>query len=395
MKKFSSGFSYLLFHSLLFFTSVSAQDISLSPAQKIDDGFLFTEGPVWKDSSLLFSDINGNRIYKWSPDSGTSVFLDPAGGSNGLALNAEGKLIIAGHQSRNVTRMEDDGTLTVLADSFNNKRLNSPNDLAIKSDGSIFFTDPPWGIQANQGELGYAGIYRLSPNGEVQLLDKTLSYPNGLAFSPDERLLYADESVSTDRRIFVWDVVDDTTVANKRLFANVGGPVGSLDGMKVDDEGNLFCASPMGIVVFAPDGTALDTVAVPGQTTNCNWGPDQNVLYVTSGNAIYRIDITRSITEVKEDKRQGSLQKSYKLYNLYPNPFNSQTKINFYVEKSENVQIRIFDSLGKIVDEVANSNFGSGRHTLSWNSSGFSSGIYYVQLATNSGAETKKIMLLK
>jgi gluconolactonase len=154
--------------------------------QKVADGFLFVEGPVWKDGvGLLFSDINGNTIYRWSQDSGVVAYVKPSGNSNGLALDLQGRLLAAQHGNRRVVRIEITGSQTPLASLYQGKRLNSPNDLTVKSDGSIWFTDPPYGISQIQEELGFYGIYRISTSGEVQLLDKSLRRPNGIALSPD------------------------------------------------------------------------------------------------------------------------------------------------------------------------------------------------------------------
>lgn len=248
---------------------------------------------MWKDGSLIFSDIPASKIYKWSPDSVTTVFLEPSGNSNGLSFDKNGNLILAQHGERSIARLETDGSQTVLASHYEGKKLNSPNDIAVKSDGSIFFTDPPYGISKEQEELGYYGIYRISPAGEVQLLDKTLRRPNGIVFSPDEKKLYVNDCEA--KIIYMWDVVSDTAIANKKQFAVTNLDGYGVDGMKVDLHGNLYSTGPNGLWVFSPDGTLLKTIEVPGQVTNCNWGgKDGNTLLITSGSEVYSLSSSSS-----------------------------------------------------------------------------------------------------
>ena len=287
---FVLAFGFLILPLFIFCQSPVPRD---AEPEKIADGFRFVEGPVWVDGTgLLFSDIPANIVYRWSPESGIEVYLNPSGNSNGLALDAENRLLLAQHGKRRLARIETDGTETALATHYKGKRLNSPNDIAVKSDGSVFFTDPPYGISPEQEELGFYGIYRLSPSGSLQLLDNSMQRPNGIAFSPDETKLYVGDSKSNN--IYVWDVTDDTLISNKHQFAHMEGP-SSTDGMKVDKEGHLFSTGPFGVWVYAPDGTVLDTIKVPGQTTNCNWGDDDGrTLYITSGSAVYRIRIGES-----------------------------------------------------------------------------------------------------
>ena len=357
----------------------------------VDNGFQFVEGPLWKDGALLFSDINANTIYRWKADSGSAVYYSPSGNSNGLALDLNGKLLLAQQGKRQLVRLEANGSETVLASTYDGKKLNSPNDIAVKSDGSIFFTDPPYGINSNQEELHFYGIYRISPSGILYLLDKTLNRPNGITFSPDETKLYVSDSET--RRIYIWDVVSDTSIANKRQFAfiNVSG---YADGMKVDADGLLFVAGPLGIWVYNTSGTVLDTILVPGQTTNCNWGDaDRKTLYITSGTAVYRI---RPVYTSLPDQRQDQLNmKSLQLYDSYPNPFNSSTQIPFYISKAGRVKVDIFNLLGENITTVVNQSYPTGSHLVSWNAVNISTGLYYICLTTNEGADLKKCMLLK
>ncbi len=274
--------------AVFFINKLQSQVIRHPVVEKIAEGFTFVEGPLWIDElGLLFSDIPENKVYLFSPDSVLSIFLDPSGHSNGLALDHEKRLLLAQHGERQLGRKEADNTIIPLAAHYHGKRLNSPNDIAVKADGSVYFTDPPYGISVDQEELGFSGIYRLDPAGNLQLLDRSLNRPNGIVFSPDEKVLYVNDSET--RRIYQWDVVNDTAIANKRLFGSMS-PEGYADGMKVDKDGFLYVTGPIGVWIFNPEGTPVDTIPVPGQTSNCGWGDGEGkTLYVTSGSALYRI----------------------------------------------------------------------------------------------------------
>ena len=279
--------------------------------EKLADGFGWVEGPVWnrKAGYLLFSDIPKNSVFKWQEGAGVSLFLKPSGytgtapfrgrepGSNGLTFDTEGRLVLCEHGDRRVARLEKNGRKTTLADRYNGKRLNSPNDLVFKSNGDLYFTDPPFGLARvfddPNKELDFSGVYRLSTNGRLTLLTKEITAPNGIAFSPDEKTLYVT-NVDPDRPAWLaYDVKEDGTIANGRVFfdakvwrkPNYGGP----DGVTVDQEGNLFGARPGGINVFAPDGTLLGSIETGGPTSNVAWGNDGSMLYVTANTAIYRI----------------------------------------------------------------------------------------------------------
>ena len=276
--------------------------------EKLAGGFTFTEGPVWikeGEGHLLFSDIPNNAILKWTPDGNVSTFRNPSGytgppapagsfiGSNGLTLDKEGRLIICEHGDHRVTRLEKDGKLTVLADRFQGKRLNSPNDAVYKSDGSLYFTDPPYGVFDEKAkELDFQGIYRISPKGKLQLLNKELTRPNGLAFSPDEKMLYLSNS-DPDKKIWMaYDVSADGSLTHGRLFFDVSQERedGLPDGMKVDTKGNLYCTGPGGIWIFSPQGKHLGTIKPPEVPANCHWGDgDAKTLYMTARTGLYRI----------------------------------------------------------------------------------------------------------
>jgi len=377
---------------ILSFMFAQAQTVEL-----VDNGFQFTEGPVWKDGALYFSDIDGNKIYKWTADSGTTIFRAPSGKSNGLTLDLEGNIIIAGHFARHVARLESPDSITIIASEYNGKKFNSPNDIVVKSDGSIWFTDPDFGLAGSPSEIGFCGVYRINPSGKVQVMDSTFSLPNGICFSPDESLLYVSESNPAIRKIYVWDVINDSTITNKREFASVSRPGTYLDGMKTDADGRLYSASVLGVVVFDTSGTPIDTFSTaPYSATNCNWGDeDGKTLYITAGGGVYKIRKTYTDIEDKEKRQGGRLPDSFKLFNNYPNPFNATTRIPFYVANAGIVTIDILNTLGKKVVTLVSKTYGSGNHVINWYANNFSSGLYYIRMATASGIILKKCLLIK
>lgn len=279
--------------------------------EKLADGFTWVEGPIWNREGqfLLFSDIPANSVHKWQEGKGVSLFLKPSGytgsarftgkepGSNGLALDAAGRLVLCEHGDRRIARLERDGRQTLLADRYEGKRLNSPNDLVFKSNGDLYFTDPPFGLPKAfddpHKELPFQGVYRVSKDGRVSVLIKDLKAPNGIAFSPDEKVLYVSDVDPKRSAWWVYDVKEDGTVAKGRIFFDATrwrkNPFFGPDGLKVDKGGNLFGARPGGISIFAPDGTHLGNIEIGGPTSNLNWGNDGSVLYITGGSAIYRL----------------------------------------------------------------------------------------------------------
>jgi gluconolactonase len=279
--------------------------------EKLAEGFDWSEGPVWikEGGYLLFSDVPSNVVYKWKAGDGVSEFLRPSGytgsqprggepGSNGLTVDSQGRLVLCEHGDRRVARLEKDRHKTTLADRYEGKRLNSPNDLVYHSNGDLYFTDPPYGLEKNVGdpkkELPFQGVYRVKPDGQITLLTKELSRPNGIAFSPDEKTLYV--AVSDPQRA-VWmayDVKADGTIASGRIFSDVTALVspqhkGLPDGMKVDKAGNLFATGPGGVFIFSPDGKHLGTINTGEATANCAWGEDGSVLYITADMYLCRV----------------------------------------------------------------------------------------------------------
>lgn len=277
-----------------------------APLERIAAGLAFAEGPVWVGDGLLISDLPNNRIARWQETVRgveLTTFLYPSGadlddprplpqpGSNGLTLDRQRRLLICEHGRRRVSRREPDGTIVPLADRYAGRRLNSPNDLVVRSDGLIFFSDPPYGLpnQADGREQDANAFYRIEPDGRVVRLADDFERPNGLAFSPDERTIYLADTRRLHLRAFT--VTPDGDLIDGRLFADMahaepGGP----DGLKVDRAGNVYCAGATGVWVFAPTGRLLGIIRTPERPANCAFGgPDWRTLFITARGSVYRI----------------------------------------------------------------------------------------------------------
>ena len=258
--------------------------------ERVATGFEFTEGPVWHpDGYLLFSDIPANRIYQWTEGRGAAVWREPSGHSNGLTWDRQRRLIACEHDERRVSRTGPDGTVVALADQYQGRLLNSPNDVVVRSDGVIYFTDPPYGIEPEESQQPVNGVYCIWSDGTLDLLLDDFERPNGLAFSPDESILYIDDSGR--RHVRAFDVRPDGSLATSRVVADMDHPQpGSPDGMKVDTEGHLYVTGATGIWVFEPDGTHLGVITLPERPANCAWGDDdRQTLYITARTSLYRI----------------------------------------------------------------------------------------------------------
>ena len=273
------------------FETLFPEDAVLVP---VATGFKFTEGPVWIPAAgkLLLSDIPANRIFSLTSTGRSAIFRKRSGGSNGLTLDKLGRLVVCEQSGRRVSRTEKDGSITVLAASFRDKRLNSPNDVVVKSDGAIYFTDPNYGIRPEEQEQEVQGVYRLSRDGhDISLVAHDFARPNGLAFSPDEKKLYVDDSER--RHIRVFNVNDDGSLSGGAVFhdMNIATP-GAPDGMKVDVEGRVYCTGAGGVWVFSSQGNHLGTIVTPEKPSNCSWGDDDwRSLYITAGTSVYKIRV--------------------------------------------------------------------------------------------------------
>jgi gluconolactonase len=277
---------------------------------KLAEGFQFTEGPVWvKPGHLLFSDPNANKIYKYDAGAAKlSVFKSDSGysgkdvaeysqpGSNGLAVDPQGRLTVNEHGNRRITRLEKDGRMVVLADNYRGKRLNSPNDLTYRSDGTLFFTDPPFGLPKvyddARKELPYSGVFALY-RGELKLVGADLRGPNGIALSPDEKYLYVGNWDSEKKIVMRYDVAADGSLSNGKVFFDMTKAPGkdALDGIKVDRQGNLYVSGPGGLWIISSDAKHLGTVIVPRHPHNLAWGDDGKTLYLTAQGSLYRMPL--------------------------------------------------------------------------------------------------------
>jgi gluconolactonase len=328
-----TNFIYLRFAKLAFYKGTSGP-VALTPSEvnvevvrndpaineivgpnpkvfKLADGFKFTEGPIWVKDHLLFSDPNANTIYKYTPNGNEEgkleTFRTPSGysgadiaeygqpGSNGLTLDSQGRLTIDQHGNHRVIRLETDGSETVLADSYEGKRLNSPNDLVYRSDGTLFFTDPPFGLPKffddPRKQLSFSGVYSIY-KGKLQLISTDFTGPNGIAFSPDEKYLYVGDWDDKKKVVMRYEVNADATLKNGKLFFDMTSAPGedALDGIKVDQKGNLYVSGPGGLWILSPEGKHLGTIITPKHAHNFAWGDaDGKTLYLCARSGLYRI----------------------------------------------------------------------------------------------------------
>jgi len=296
--------------------SAVASTVPWGAAERVATGFQFTEGPVWHPAGfLLFSDVQGNRIVRWTAPDQTATFRQPSGNSNGLIFDSQGRLVACEHSNRRISRTELDDNIVTLADRYQGMRLNSPNDIAIKSDGSIYFTDPPYGISPGQQELPYNGVFRISqPRNELTLLSSDFDRPNGLAFSPDESKLYIADTSRGHIRVF--DVQPDGTLQGGAVFVQVSSP----DGMKVDAKGRLYVASSTGVRVFTAAGETFGTIALAEQPSNCCFGDaDGKSLFVTARSSLYRVRLSDGdiSSDSKKNLNIAWASMTGKMYSVY------------------------------------------------------------------------------
>jgi len=262
-------------------------------AERLATGFVFTEGPLWHpDGFYYFVDVRSSVLYRLTPGRGPEVVRDKTGGGNGTTFDLQGRLVLCEGENRRLTRTAGDGRIEVLMDRFEGKRLNRPNDVVCKSDGSIYFTDPGLRVPLGERELPYAGIYRVAPDG-TQSLVADFEYPNGLAFSPDERRLYV-ANTRWAQYIHVLELDAGGALVRRRIFADMSSDEtdGVPDGMKVDVEGRVYCTGPGGTWVFAPDGTRLGIILTPEVPANLAFGgPDLKTLFFTARTSVYTMRV--------------------------------------------------------------------------------------------------------
>jgi gluconolactonase len=265
---------------------LAAQDFSDIQVEKAAHGFRFTEGPAWsREGYLLFSDIPGNKIMKYVPGEGYPVFREPSNGANGNAFDAQGRLYTCESFARRVTRTDKKGHIEVLADKWEGKRLNAPNDIVVSKSGHVYFTDPAFGSQADTRELDFYGVYHIAPKGELSAIARPVGRPNGITLSPNGRILYVGNS--DERNIRAYDVDRNGDVSGERVF--VSGVEGVPDGIRTDEKGNLYVAAK-GILVYSPEGKLLATIPLAETPSNCAFGdPDLQTLYITARTSLYRV----------------------------------------------------------------------------------------------------------
>jgi sugar lactone lactonase YvrE len=268
---------------------VKKTDLQTGDVTQLATGFQFVEGPVWHpDGHWLFSDIPGNRIHKITPDGTLTIYREPSGGSNGLTFDRSGRLVACEHNNRRVSVSTQPDAPETLVDTFADKRLNSPNDVVVHSSGAVYFTDPPYGIKPEEQEQPHNGVYRIDPDSYMTLLVADFERPNGLAFSPDETTLYIDDSHHQHVRAF--DVTPDGTLQNGRLFCDLTcDSDGVPDGLKIDEQGNVYITNALGVWVHAPDGKFLGLIDTPEVPANCAWGEDGQTLFLTARTSVYTV----------------------------------------------------------------------------------------------------------
>lgn len=286
-----------------------ALDALIPPDAKIEvlaSGFNWSEGPVWRDGGIVFSDVPENTVFGWKEgDSAAKVVLkasgslsDPKGqGSNGLAVDANGYLVLCQHGERRIARLENDGSFTALAWSYEGKRFNSPNDLVIAKNGTVYFTDPPYGLKGGKPELAIHGVYAVNPAvpNVVTLVVPDVRWPNGIALSPDQQTLFVAVSDKENTRVMAYDLQNNGTAKNGRIFFNAqplktAERKGGCDGMKVDTNGNIYTTGPGGVLIISKEGKHLGTILTGQATANCAWGgEDRSTLYITADMFLLRV----------------------------------------------------------------------------------------------------------
>ncbi|MGI8989334.1 MAG: SMP-30/gluconolactonase/LRE family protein [Bryobacteraceae bacterium] len=281
-----SRLSISALYAIVFSAAVFAQDFSKILVEKVEHKFSFTEGPVWsRDGYLLFSDVPNDRILKLVPGEKSTVFRDDTHGANGNTLDSQGRLYSCESKSRRVIRTDKKGRIEVLAEKWQGKRLNAPNDIVVRKDGHIYFTDPAFGNQADARELDFYGIYHIAPKGQMSVIARPQGRPNGIAFSPNGRILYVANS--DEHNIRAYDVDKNGETSNERVI--VSGIEGVPDGIRTDEKGNIYVAAK-GIAIYNSEGKLLHTIDLAETPANCAFGDaDFQTLYVTARTSLYRV----------------------------------------------------------------------------------------------------------
>ena len=283
-----------------------AEIVESSEPERLATGFQFTEGPLWHpDGYLLFVDIRTSRIFRLEPGGEPELFREDSGESNGLTFDSQGRLVVCEMINQRVTRREDDGSYTVLADSWNGQRLNRPNDVVGRSDGSLYFTNPGRErLDPSQVDMQFNSVHRIMPDGAVAMVVPGIEYPNGIAFSPDESVLYV-ANTRPGQYILAFDIDDSGNVCGARHFADMPSKTatnGVPDGMKVDIEGRVYCTGPDGCWVFDPSGELMGIIRLPEYPANCGWGgSDNRTMFFTANTSVYSLRMTTPGTQIPRD----------------------------------------------------------------------------------------------
>ena len=386
--------------SVILFCPANSKTVLGQPVSPIPDGAVVTfrtryavaygEGPLWHpDGFLLFADKGNSRIMKFDPQNPVrDVYLDPSGETSGLAFDKDLNLIMCRQANRDLARLGSDGNITILASEYQGVQLNEPNDLTIRSNGTVFFTDP--NFEGIQGAI--EGVYSLTLDGKIHRLESTIVFPNGVTLSPDEQTLYVVETWT--RLVYAYDIENDSTLSNRRELARIP-EARYLDGIEVDEDGLIYVAGGGGFWILTPDGVLVDKMRMPGNTTNLAWGDaDYQTLYLTKSTGVSSIRLNATgyvVTDVESDE----IPKPFELGQNYPNPFNPTTVIPFEVVSPSPIRIDVFDALGRHVATLLDEALAAGSHRLQFDASDLPSGTYFYTLEASGRRGTKALLVAK
>lgn len=385
---------------LLLYAPVAFGQVSPVPPgaelERLIDGVAFGEGPLWHpDGYLLYSELNADRIMQFDPQtSQTNVFLEPTGTPNGLAFDMDRRLTMCRRDAADIARLESDGSITVLASEYDQTPFNGPNDITIRSDNVIFFTDP----NRTEAPDRFDGVYALHTNGEVLRIDSTLNFSNGITLSPSEDRLYVN--AARDRTIYVYERQGDSTYANRQVFAAI--PEASyLDGMKTDVSGRLYVTGGGGIWIYSSGGMLLEHLPMGGFTTNLNWGEaDYRTLYVTQINSLHRIEVNADGFVLLDTESDERLPGKARLLRSFPNPFQESTDVVLELGSATAVEVTVYDLMGRVVRILERGYLPPGIHHLRWDGRDTqghkaASGIYLCRLTAGTSSHARTIVLIQ